>query len=92
MKTIITLAAVALLAGCANTGLTADQMAAMAGVSASMCINGPGWNGGTVAIHYVSFGGKSTGTAGGGGKAVCGASTAQFDNDGRAVPVAKPSP
>lgn len=81
----------ALLAGCAGVGLTPEQMQAMAGLSSSMCIKSPGWNGSQVEIHYASFGGKSTGTAGGGGKATCGASTAQFENEGRALPPPRPA-
>lgn len=73
------------LSGCATAGLSAEQLKAMEGQSSSVCFRAPGWNGSQVEIHYTSFGGKSTGTAGGGGKATCGTSTAEFSNEGRAL-------
>lgn len=75
--------ALLLLAGCASMGPTPEQMKAMEGLSSSLCIKSPGWNGSSVDVHYASFGGKSTGTAGGSGKATCGASVADFQNEGR---------
>jgi hypothetical protein len=75
------------LTGCAHLGPTAEQMKAMEGLSSSLCIKSPGWNGAAVEVHYSSFGGKATGTAGGGGKAACGTSTVEFNNEGK---VAKP--
>ena len=36
-------------------------------------------------VHYTFFGGKSTGTAGGGGEATCGVSAFKFTNEGKAV-------
>lgn len=82
-----TLAALLLTActGCAQLGPTADQMKAMEGLNSSLCIKSPGWNGSSVEVHYSSFGGKATGTAGGGGKAQCGNSTVEFSNEGRAL-------
>ncbi len=73
------------LTGCQQLGPTADQMKAMEGLSSSMCFKSPGWNGSAVEVHVASFGGKATGTAGGGGKATCGASVVEFNNDGRQV-------
>jgi hypothetical protein len=73
------------LTGCAHLGPTAEQMKAMEGLSSSLCIKSPGWNGSAVEVHYSSFGGKATGTAGGGGKAACGTSTVEFANEGRVV-------
>ena len=78
--------AAALAAGCAGPGMSAEQMKAMEGSSSSMCIKFPAWNGSLAEVHYASFGGKSTGTAGGGGKAMCGASVVEFINEGRALP------
>ena len=72
------------LAACAHLGPTAEQMKAMEGLSASLCVKSPGWNGSAVEVHYASFGGKSTGTAGGGGKVACGTSTVEFTNEGKA--------
>lgn len=86
MKTHLLFAALVVLivlSGCAAVGPTAEQMKAMEGLSSSLCIKSPGWNGAAVEVHYSSFGGKSTGTAGGGGKAACGASTVEFTNEGR---------
>lgn len=93
LRLSLTTAALLTLSACAGIGLTPEQMQAMAGVSASLCVKAPGWNGSQVEVHYASFGGKATGTAGGGGKAQCGSSTAQFDNEGRAVaaPAARPA-
>lgn len=72
-----------LLAGCAAVGPTPEQMKAMDGLSSSLCVKAPGWNGAAVEIHYSSFGGRSTGTAGGGGEMTCGASVAKFTNEGK---------
>lgn len=74
------------LSACAGPMVSAEQMKAMAGISSSLCVKAPGWNGSQVEVHYASFGGKATGTGGGGGKAVCGNSTAEFTNEGKAVP------
>lgn len=82
MKTII-LAAL-LVSACASIGPTPDQLKAMDGLSQTMCFKSPGWNGSPVEVHVASFGGKSTGTAGGGGEATCGASTVKFTNEGKA--------
>lgn len=84
------LAIVALLMGCAAVGPTAEQMKAMEGLSASLCIKSPGWNGSEIAIHYSSFGGKSVGSAGGGGKVTCGSSVVEFTNEGKVVKPEKP--
>jgi hypothetical protein len=74
------------LTGCSTLGPTAEQMKAMEGLSSGMCFKSPGWNGSAVEVHYYSFGGKATGTAGGGGEAVCGASTVKFTNEGKVKP------
>lgn len=79
-----------LLSGCA--GLSPDVIKAMEGQSSSLCIKGANWNGSPLEAHYASFGGKSTGTAGGGGEATCGGSTVKFNNDGKAPPVVKMIP
>lgn len=73
------------LMGCQHLGPTAEQMKAMEGLSSSMCFKSPGWNGSAVEVHVASFGGKATGTGGGGGKATCGASVVEFNNEGKAV-------
>lgn len=83
MRYIIVLMA---LSGCAQMGPTAEQLVAMKGTSSSLCVQSPGWNGSQVAVHYASFGGQSTGTAGGGGEAVCAASKITFNNEGRFAP------
>ena len=70
------------LTGCA-VGMTPEQLKAMEGMNMSTCVKSPGWNGSPLEVHVVSFGGKSTGTAGGGGEAACGNSTAKFNNEGR---------
>lgn len=80
------------LTACAASGPTPEQLKAMEGSQSSWCLQSPGWNGANVSVHYVSFGGKSTGTAGGGGNAKCGSSEALFTNEGRAQPVPKPAP
>lgn len=79
-----------LLAGCASLGPTPEQIKAMEGTSSSFCIKAPGWNGAAIDAHYSSFGGKSTGTAGGGGKATCGASSVEFTNEGKFAPTPTP--
>ena len=79
----------AALTGCAATGPTPEQLKAMEGSQSSWCLQSPGWNGAQVSVHYVAFGGKSTGTAGGGGTAKCASSEAVFTNDGKAP--AKPA-
>jgi len=73
------------LAGCSAVGPTQEQLKAMEGTSASLCIKSPGWNGAAVEVHYASFGGKGTGTAGGGGTAECGTSKITFVNEGKLV-------
>lgn len=84
MKTVI-VAVVALgLSGCA--GLSPETIKAMEGQSGSLCVEVPAWNGSPAKVHYTSFGGKSTGTAGGGGEATCGSSTVKFNNEGRLAP------
>jgi hypothetical protein len=85
MKKTLTLAALVGLAGCGAIGLSPEQMKSMEGLSASMCIETPAWNGSAAKVHYASFGGKSTGTAGGGGQATCGTSSVTFTNEGRIV-------
>jgi hypothetical protein len=70
--------------GCAQLGPTPDQAKAMEGTSASLCVSSPGWNGSPVNAHYATFGGKASGTAGGGGKSTCGTSTVEFTNEGKA--------
>lgn len=72
------------LTGCAQLGPTPEQIKEMQGTSSSLCVQSPGWNGSNVSVHYASYGGKSTGTAGGGGEATCGASAAKFSNEGKA--------
>lgn len=84
MKIFIALLPLA-FAGCAQMGPTPEQLTAMQGTSSSLCVQSPGWNGSPVAVHYASFGGRSTGTAGGGGEATCGASKITFANEGKAV-------
>lgn len=76
-----------LLTSCAQLGLTPEQLEAMEGQSASTCIVSPGWNGSPVQVHTATFGGKSTGTGGGGGKATCGSSVVEFTNEGKASSV-----
>lgn len=83
MKSILALSALA-LCGCAS--INPDMIKAMEGQSGSLCVEFPSWNGSQGRVHYASFGGKSTGTAGGGGKAACGASTVEFTNEGRQAP------
>lgn len=73
-----------LFIGCASLGPTPEQIKAMEGTSSSFCIKAPGWNGAAIEAHYSSFGGKSTGTGGGGGDATCGNSSVKFTNEGRA--------
>lgn len=90
MKTIIAIAIALALVGCAQMGPTPEQLTAMQGTSSSLCVQSPGWNGSPVAVHYASFGGKSTGTAGGGGEATCGASKITFANEGKAMPTSAP--
>ena len=85
MKIVFALALL-LLPACAQMGPTAEQLKAMEGTSSSLCVNSPGWNGSPVSVHYSSFGGKSTGTGGGGGSAKCGTSEVTFANEGRAAP------
>lgn len=85
MLAIVALVIVA-ASGCASVGPSAEQMKAMEGLSSSLCIKSPGWNGAAIEVHYASYGGKSSGTAGGGGEATCGASVAKFSNEGRAKP------
>lgn len=70
-----------ILCGCAS--LDPATIKAMDGMSASICAQTPGWNGSAMNIHITSFGGKATGTAGGGGKATCGASVVEFTNEGK---------
>lgn len=77
-------------ASCASLGPTPEQIKAMEGTSSSFCIKAPGWNGAAIDAHYSSFGGKSTGTAGGGGKATCGNSAVEFTNEGRFVATPRP--
>lgn len=72
-----------LLGACTALGPSAEQIKAMEGTSSSFCFKSPGWNGSTIEAHYSSFGGKATGTAGGGGKAACGASIVEFNNEGK---------
>lgn len=74
-----------LLTGCGGYGLTPEQIKEMSGAQSSACVNGASWNGSPLVVHYTFFGGKSTGTAGGGGKAICGASAVEFTNEGKAV-------
>lgn len=76
------------LVGCAGPGLTPEQLKSLEGQQMSICTMFPAWNGSQASQHYVSFGGKSTGTAGGGGEASCGASIAKFTNEGRAAKAA----
>lgn len=71
--------------GCASVGPTPEQMQAMAGLSSSLCVESPGWNGAAIKAHYVSVGGKATGTAGGSAEVTCGASVAKFENEGKAT-------
>lgn len=78
-----------IVAACASVGPTADQMKAMEGVSASLCVESPGWNGAAVKVHYASFGGHSVGTAGGNGEVTCGSSTVKFTNEGKAGQLVK---
>lgn len=84
--------AVMLTSGCASVGPSAEQMKAMEGLSSSLCIKSPGWNGAAIEVHYASYGGKSSGTAGGDGEATCGNSVAKFTNQGKAPPTVKMIP
>ena len=79
----MTLFVVILFAGCSSVGLTPEQIKEMSGAQSSACVTGASWNGGPLTVHYTFFGGKSTGTAGGGGKAACGASVVEFTNEGK---------
>jgi hypothetical protein len=87
MKTLLVLCV--FLSACASIGPTPEQLKAADGLSTSMCFKSPGWNGSSVEVHVATFGGKSTGSAGGGGEATCGASTAKFTNEGKAEKPAK---
>lgn len=90
--TLVSVLAIA-LAACASLGPTPEQIKAMEGTSSSFCIKAPGWNGAPIEAHYSSFGGKSTGTGGGGGDATCGNSSVKFTNEGKApasVTIPKP--
>lgn len=78
---------VVVLTGCQQLGPSEGQLRAMEGTSTSLCFKSPGWNGSAVEVHVASFGGKATGTAGGGGEATCGSSVVKFTNEGK---VAKP--
>ena len=89
MRYVIAVLVALIACACSTVGPTPEQMQAMASLSSSLCIKSPGWNGSPVEVHYGSFGGKSTGTAGGGGKATCGASVLEFTNEGKAD---KPAP
>ena len=73
------------LCGCANLAPSPEQSKAMEGTQASYCVTGSAWNGAPVTGHYATFGGKSTGSGGGGGKSTCGASIVEFTNDGKAA-------
>jgi hypothetical protein len=84
MKTIIALCAIA-ISGCA--GINPNTIKAMEGQSASLCVEFPAWNGSPGKAHFATFGGKSTGTAGGGGEATCGSSTVKFSNEGKSPKV-----
>lgn len=83
MRIIITLPFL-FAAGCAN--LTAEQIKAMDGQSGALCVTGATWNGSPMSVQYTAFGGKSVGTAGGGGVAECGAAKFTFTNEGRVQP------
>ena len=83
LKTCIGIPAFLYISGCAS--ISPETVKAMEGQSASVCIELSGWNGAPQKLHYASFGGKATGTAGGGGKATCGASTVEFANEGKQV-------
>lgn len=85
MKTLLAILATLMLSACSSLGPTPEQLKAMELTSSSFCITSSSWNGAPSSVHYVSFGGKSVGTAGGGGKAACGASLADFSNDGKAI-------
>jgi hypothetical protein len=80
MKSLAALLALS-LSGCAS--INPEVIKSMETQSGSLCVTGPSWNGSSLQVHYASFGGKSTGTAGGGGEATCGTSTVKFDNQGR---------
>lgn len=86
MKRLVIVALGIFTASCASLGPTPAQLKAMQGSSSSLCVTSPGWNGSTVQVHSASFGGKATGTGGGGGEATCGNSTVKFNNEGRAAP------
>lgn len=83
VKTCIAIGVLLITSGCAQLGPSTEQIKAMEGTSSSFCVESPGWNGSSVRVHYASYGGKSTGTAGGGGEAACGSSTVKFSNDGK---------
>ena len=80
------------LTGCTGYGLTPEQIKEMSGAQSSACVTGASWNGSPLVVHYTFFGGKSTGTAGGGGKAACGGSVVEFTNDGKAPAKAASAP
>lgn len=73
-----------LLAACAS--ITPEQISAMASQSGALCVTGATWNGSPASVQYTSFGGKSVGTAGGGGVAECGAAKFTFNNEGKVQP------
>lgn len=73
---------IALLTGCANLD---GAIKALDGQAGGACGTGATWNGSPMTVHVYTFGGKSTGTAGGTGEAKCGESTVKFVNDGKAT-------
>jgi hypothetical protein len=75
--------ALVVLSGCQSLGPSEGQLKAMEGTSTSMCFKSPGWNGSPIEVHVASFGGRATGTAGGGGEATCGSSVVKFNNEGK---------
>ena len=75
--------AILAVAACSSVGLTPEQIKEMSAAQSSACVTGASWNGSPLVVHYTFFGGKSVGTAGGGGKAACGGSVVEFTNDGK---------
>lgn len=88
-RTLLCCIFAALLAGCAGFGLSAEQIKELSQSQSSVCVHAPAWNGSAADLHYTFFGGKSTGTAGGGGKSTCGNSVAEFTNEGKLQPPPK---
>lgn len=85
MKALLALSLIS-LAGC--SALDAKTVDAMASSQSALCINSILYG----QISYSNMGGKSTGTAGGGGTSKCGVHEVTFTNEGKAQPAPKAAP